>query len=69
MGYLSRVNNLKNNFSYASYQLSLLKTDIELLSFEELSKISGIGNKNAKIIKEIIETGRCKYYEKLLRIN
>ncbi len=47
-----------------------LEDDIrELSKRNELKRISGVGYVIEKLIKEIIETRRCSYYEKLLYFN
>ncbi len=66
LDYLMRLKGKKSPFGYASYSLSQINIPVEELDFEKLIKIRGIGQFTAEIIMEIIKTGRCKYYEKML---
>ncbi len=66
LDYLLKLKNQKSPYGYAAFMLSKIKEPIESLSISEISKINGVGPVTLKIIKEIISTGTCSYYEKLL---
>ena len=63
--YLLKLKGMKSPYGYASYSLSKLDKPIPSMKFN-LRKIQGVGKVTEKIIWEIIDTGSCKYYEKLL---
>lgn len=63
--YLARINTIKRPYGYVAYQISQLPGVIETIK-DKLTEIKGIGEYTAKTIREIIETGGCKYYEKLM---
>jgi len=66
LDYLVKLKGGKSPYGYAAYSLSKIGAPIKELSYDELLKIKGIGPVTAKIVREIIETGRCSYYEKML---
>ncbi len=66
LDYLAKLKANKSPYSYAAYSLAKLNKPIETVSAEELLNIRGIGPVTVKIIQEIIRTGRCSYYEKIL---
>jgi DNA repair photolyase len=66
LDYLLHLKSRLTPYGYAAYALSKLKTPVRELSSEELLQIRGIGPATARIIREIIETGACSYYERLL---
>ena len=63
LDYLCSLNHVKNSYGYAAYSLSKLKEPIESYSNDNLLKLGGIGPFTIKLIKEIIKTGTCKYFE------
>ena len=71
LGYLADLKGRNNPYSRASWILGKAAGDEgnkppELMTEAELSSFSGIGKFTAGIIREIAETGRCLYYEKML---
>ena len=66
LDYLCKLKGFNSPYGYSAYSLSQLKTPIEDLFPEELLTIKGIGQVTAKLIKEIIDTKDCKYYNQLL---
>jgi DNA repair photolyase len=66
LDYLVKQKGMESPYGYASYSLSLLKKPVEEMTPEELRSIKGIGSFTAKLIREICETGKCEYYEKML---
>ncbi len=66
LDYLVKLKGNKSPYGYAAYSLSKINKQIETLSSEELLGIKGVGPVTAKIIQEIMKTGRCSYYEKML---
>jgi len=63
--YLLKLRGQKSSFSYTAHLIAQLQEPISLWR-NKLSEINGIGKVSEHIIKEIIETGTCQYYEKLL---
>lgn len=55
----------KSPYGYAAYSLSQLKEPLEDIKWT-LDSVKGVGNTTKRLILEILETGRCSYYEKLL---
>ncbi len=51
-------------FGYAAYTISQLKEPLSAYK-DNLTKLKGVGEMTERIIKEILETGRSSYYEKL----
>ncbi len=66
LDYLLSLKNKKNPYKYAAYMISKMKQPVENILYEDLININGIGPVTAKIILEIIKTGRCTYYESLI---
>jgi DNA repair photolyase len=66
LDYLAKQGGKASPFGYAAYSLSLIKKPIESMCDKELLNVKGIGPFTVKLIREIIETGRCEYYENLL---
>ncbi len=66
LDYLLKLKNRKNPYGYASYKLAQINEPIKNLSKTQLKSINGIGDVTVKIINEIINTKKCKYYEKLI---
>lgn len=69
LDYLVRLKGDKSSYNYAAYSLSKINKPIEILSYDELIKINGIGPVTARMIREIVETKRCGYYERMLSNN
>ena len=60
----------KKAYEKAAWSLMFLKEDVvELANKNELKKLSGVGDVIERLIKEVIETGKSTYYEKLLYLN
>lgn len=66
LDYILKIKGQKSPYGYAAYSLSKLQEPINQVSKERLLKIRGIGPATFGIIKEIIETGRCRYYDNLI---
>lgn len=66
LDYLAGIAGRSNPYGTAARSLSAQKQHIEDMSSEELCRLRGVGKFTAKLIREIAETGRCVYYEKLL---
>ena len=65
MDYLLKVRGQRSSYGFAAYSLSQLKEPIENLK-DEFTSLSGIGVVTKKLIEEILQSGTCSYYEKLL---
>ena len=63
--YLLKLKGYKSNYGYAAYSISQTNHSLSEIR-SELSQINGIGPTIRKIIWEILDSGTCKYYEKLL---
>lgn len=66
LDYLVQLKGQKSPYGYAAYSIAKLKDPIEKLTYDELLRIKGVGPVTAKLIQEVVRTGRCKYYESLL---
>ncbi|MCG8307448.1 MAG: radical SAM protein [Cytophagales bacterium] len=66
LDYLVKLKGKKSPYGHAAYSLSNIDKPIETLSTGELHDMRGIGPVTAKFIREIIETGRCRFYENML---
>lgn len=64
MDYILKLQNKKTPYSYGAYAISKLEEPAS--SVKDLTKLKGIGPVTEKLIKEIIKTGTCRYYEKLM---
>jgi DNA polymerase/3'-5' exonuclease PolX len=65
LDYLLKLRGQKSPYGYAAYSVSQLKEPLTNYN-KNLREIKGVGRVTAQIIKEILETGRLKYLEKLL---
>lgn len=65
LDYLLRLKGAKSPYGYAAYSASKLTESISML--KNLRSIKGVGKTTEGMIKEIVRTGSCSYYEKLLR--
>jgi len=66
LDYLLKLRGRKSPYGYAAYMLSKQPGPISEIPASKLLGIKGIGPVTVNIIGEIIDTGRCKYYEKLI---
>jgi len=62
--YLLRLKGEKSQFGFAAYSISQIKEPIS--EYVDMEVIRGVDEDTDKIIQEILKTGACKYYEKLL---
>lgn len=65
LDYLLRLKGAKSPYGYAAYSISKLAEPLS--SLKSLRQIKGVGQTTEKAIREIIRTGSCVQYEKLLR--
>jgi len=63
--YLLKLKGKKSPYGFAAYSISKLDKPLSSMKYN-LKKIKGVGNVTEQIIWEILDTGSCKYYEKLL---
>lgn len=66
LDYLVKLKGKKSPYGFASYAISKLEKSIEEYSYKDLIHIKGVGQFTANIIQEIVKTGKCDYYEKML---
>jgi DNA repair photolyase len=64
--YLVKLKGDISPYGFAAHSLSKIGKPIASLSDDELLQIKGIGHVTAKLIREIVTTGKCNYYEKML---
>jgi len=64
--YLLKLKREKSPYGYASHSISELDKPVSSMKYN-LRKIKGVGQVTEKIIWEILNTGTCKYYERLLK--
>jgi len=62
--YFLKMKGGKSPFGYAAYSISQLKEPLSAMK-GDLKKIKGVGSVTERIVREILETGSCSYYEKL----
>ena len=65
MDYLLKTSGRKSPYGYSAYAISKLTEPLSSIK-GELKQIKGVGETTERIILEILNTGRSKYYEKLL---
>ena len=65
LDYLSKQEGRKSPYGYAAYSISQLKEPLSTMK-GKLRSLKGVGKVTERIILEILDTGRCSYYEKLL---
>ncbi len=65
LDYLIRLKGSKSPYGYAAYSISKLKTPIS--NMRNLTQIKGVGKTTEMVIREILQSGTCAQYEKLLR--
>ena len=63
--YLLKLKGYKSNYGYAAYSISKINHSLSEIR-SNLGQLQGVGPTIRKIIWEILDTGTCKYYEKLL---
>jgi DNA repair photolyase len=63
--YLLKSSGRKSPYGYAAWSLSQLKEPFSNILWT-LDSVKGVGACTKKLVQEIIETGRCRYYEELL---
>ena len=66
--YLLKSCGRSSPYGYAAYSISKLETPIALMR-NNLRELTGIGETTERLVQEILDTGNCAYYEKLLRYN
>lgn len=64
LDYLLRLKGAESPYGYAAYSISKLKSSISAV--ENIRDIKGVGQTTERVIREIIRTGTCSQYEKLL---
>jgi len=65
LDYLIRLKRAKSPYGYAAYSIGKIKTPIS--SMPNLRQIKGVGQTTEMVIREILRTGTCAQYERLLR--
>ena len=65
LGYLAKLKKKPSPYGYASHAIAKVKEPLS--SRDDLTEIPGVGPTTARLIREILETGSCQYYERLLR--
>src|SRR4030043_1094809 len=64
MDYFLRLEGKRSSFGYAAYAISKLNTPLSAMK-SRLREISGVGEKTAQVILEILETKGSAYYDSL----
>jgi DNA repair photolyase len=65
LDYLSKLEERPSPYGYAAYSISKLKEPLSGMK-NSLRSIKGVGKVTESLIKEILRTGSCSYYDKLL---
>ena len=65
--YLMKFHTKRSPYGFAAYSISKIKEPLSNIKYD-LRSIKGVGATTEKIIMEILETGTCKYYEKLMKL-
>lgn len=65
--YLLKFHTKRSPYGFAAYSISNIKEPISNVKYD-LRSIKGVGPTIEKIILEILDTGTCKYYEKLMKL-
>lgn len=65
LDYILKLKGRSSSFAHAARSVSQIKEPLAEVA-DDLQKYRGIGPKTVSIIKEILKTGRCKWYEKEL---
>ena len=63
--YLLKLQGRKSPYGYAAYSISRLSKPLSTM-IDDLQQIKGVGSVTERLIREILTTGRCSYYETLL---
>jgi len=64
--YLLKLKGKKSPYGFAAYSISKIDKPLSSMKYN-LRKIKGVGKATEQIIWEIIDTGNCKYYNRLLK--
>jgi DNA repair photolyase len=65
--YLLKIHGVRSSYGFAAYSVSNISIPLKDMRFN-LRSIKGVGPTIEKIILEIIDTGSCKYYERLMNL-
>ena len=65
LDYYWRLQGKESPFGYAAYSISQLKEPLSYLK-DSLKQLKGIGKFTESLILELLQTGRCSYYEQFL---
>lgn len=65
LDYLLKLDGKKSPFGYAAYSLSRLQVPLSTIQ-HRLQSVQGVGETTERIIQEILQSGRSRYYESLL---
>ena len=63
--YLLKLKGQKSPYGFAAYSVSQVKEPLSKMKWS-LKSLKGVGNVTERIIREILETGSCSYYHKLM---
>jgi hypothetical protein len=66
LDYLLRLRGQKSPYGFAAYSISKLKEPLSDMKWS-LRSIKGVGGTTEKIIREILETKTCTYYQQLMK--
>jgi hypothetical protein len=66
LDYLLKFRGWNSPYGYAAYSISQLKEPLSSMR-GDLLKIRGVGEATKKIIHEILDTGSCVYYRRLMK--
>lgn len=64
LGYLAKLKHKPAPYGYAAHAISKLKKPLS--SFDDLTNIPGVGPTTARLVREMLDSRRCQYYEQLL---
>ena len=57
----------RKSYEYAGYRLQGLSEDVEdLVAFDLLRQVPGVGPAIERLVREVVETGQCAYYTELM---
>ena len=65
LDYLLKLKGSPSSFAHAAFSLSKINLPLSSI-MNDLQNYRGIGPKTVSLVKQIIETGRCQWYEKEL---
>ena len=65
LDYILKLKGRSSSFAHAARSVSQIKEPLAEVA-DDLQKYRGIGPKTVSLIKEILDTGRCQWYEKEL---